>query len=160
MNGTLYGTTSSGGASGCGTVYRISTSGSEKVLYSFASGFDGCYSIAPLIDVNGILYGTTLSGGASGRGTVFSTSTAGKEKVLYSFAGGSDGNGPDAALLNVHGTLYGVTGYWGQLLVLPISQATLDVEQFTTSAQRAPRRCSMPSKAARMELCPRPSSSM
>ncbi|HVR46123.1 MAG TPA: hypothetical protein VMT95_05755, partial [Candidatus Binatia bacterium] len=38
VNGTLYGTTYGGGngcAGGCGTVYRVSTTGTEKVLYSF-----------------------------------------------------------------------------------------------------------------------------
>ena len=40
FNGTLYGTTMSGGANcsssgGCGTVFTITTSGAETVLYSF-----------------------------------------------------------------------------------------------------------------------------
>jgi uncharacterized repeat protein (TIGR03803 family) len=43
VNGRLYGTTESGGAhpctlGGCGTVYTISTSGKEKVLYAFTGG--------------------------------------------------------------------------------------------------------------------------
>jgi uncharacterized repeat protein (TIGR03803 family) len=39
--GNLYGTTSAGGASGNGTVYEISPSGVETVLYSFTNGSDG-----------------------------------------------------------------------------------------------------------------------
>jgi uncharacterized repeat protein (TIGR03803 family) len=41
VKGTLYGTTSEGGAStcsfGCGTVFSITTSGAENVVYSFGS---------------------------------------------------------------------------------------------------------------------------
>ncbi|HXZ39872.1 MAG TPA: choice-of-anchor tandem repeat GloVer-containing protein, partial [Terriglobales bacterium] len=44
--GNLYGTASVGGnfacsASGCGTVFKIDTSGTYSVLYSFAGGNDG-----------------------------------------------------------------------------------------------------------------------
>src|SRR5580698_8339420 len=38
VNGTLYGTTVSGGANGDGTVFKITTSGTETVLYSFKGG--------------------------------------------------------------------------------------------------------------------------
>jgi uncharacterized repeat protein (TIGR03803 family) len=83
VNGTLYGTTYFGGdgtgcyAPGCGTVYSISTSGTEKVLYAFKGGSDGFFPVAGLIDVQGTLYGTTEEGGGGcstddGCGTVFS----------------------------------------------------------------------------------------
>ncbi|MGB6602557.1 MAG: choice-of-anchor tandem repeat GloVer-containing protein [Candidatus Cybelea sp.] len=110
VNGTLYGTTESGGSSNHGTVYRVSTTGAEKVLHSFAGGSDGAQPIADLINVGGMLYGTTWQGGGSyGSGTVYRISTAGVEKVLYSFAGGLDGALPEAGLINVNGTLYGTT---------------------------------------------------
>ena len=48
---------------GCGTVYRISTAGAEKVLYRFTGSPDGAFPTASLIDVNGMLYGTTGDGG-------------------------------------------------------------------------------------------------
>ena len=39
-NGDLYGTTPEGGTAGyCGTVFCVSTSGSESVLYSFEGAF-------------------------------------------------------------------------------------------------------------------------
>ncbi|MGB8907724.1 MAG: choice-of-anchor tandem repeat GloVer-containing protein [Candidatus Cybelea sp.] len=78
VNGTLYGTTAGGGANGEGTIFLITTSGKETVLYSFGAGSrDGEHPKAGLINVNGTLYGTTEVGGASsygGYGTVFSLS--------------------------------------------------------------------------------------
>jgi uncharacterized repeat protein (TIGR03803 family) len=116
VNGTLYGTTTEGGAgcgysSGCGTVFKITTSGAESVLYSFKGGADGWLPQADLTNVNGTLYGTTYAGGTSNLGTVFKITTAGSESVLYSFKGGTDGATPIAALTNVKGALYGTT--WG-----------------------------------------------
>ena len=82
IKGTLYGTTSSGGANcdsrgdddGCGTVFSITTSGTETVLHSFGpySSEDGVDPSAGLINVKGTLYGTTEYGGANNEGTVFS----------------------------------------------------------------------------------------
>ncbi len=115
VNGTLYGTTSDGGASGDGTVYSLTASGTEKVLYSFAGGSDGAHPLSPLIYVNGMLYGTTSEGGGTGCkdsvgcGTVYGISPSGTESVLYSFSGGDDGSSPKAPLLEVGGTLYGTT---------------------------------------------------
>jgi|SRR5580700_99125 uncharacterized repeat protein (TIGR03803 family) len=119
VNGTLYGTTISGGGTGCsgngcGTVYTITTSGKEKVLYRFG-GSDGANPAAGLIDVNGTLYGTTIHGGAPSCscGTVYSISTSGAETVLHSFVGGADGEYPQAPLAGVKGTLYGTTASGG-----------------------------------------------
>jgi uncharacterized repeat protein (TIGR03803 family) len=120
VNGTLYGTTGEGGSgvcyghptTACGTVYSITTSGQEKVLYSFTGGTDGQAPQAGLIDVNGTLYGTTAEGGTGtgcgyGCGIVFSVTTGGAETVLYRFADAADGWYPVASLLYLNGTLYG-----------------------------------------------------
>jgi uncharacterized repeat protein (TIGR03803 family) len=115
VNGTLYGTTSLGGAYNSvhhfgGTVFSITPGGKEKVLYSFGNGTDGAYPYAGLTDVKGRLYGTTYYGGAHNWGTVFSITPGGKEKVLYSFgAHGNDGEWPTTGLVDVSGTLYGTT---------------------------------------------------
>lgn len=124
LNGTLYGTTSQGGIVGgsncpnsfgfygCGTVYSITTSGTESVLYSFKGAPDGFQPLAPMIADNGKLYGTTVSGGLYW-GTVFSITTAGSENVVYSFKGGTDGNWPFSALISRNGKLYGTTELGG-----------------------------------------------
>jgi len=116
VDGTLYGTTDAGGAYNAGTVFSITPSGSEAVLYSFTGGADGGFPRAPLIVVNGTLYGTTTFGGdlkckgsQPGCGTVFSIGTSGSEQVLHRFTKGSDGAFPVAGLLNVNGTLFGTT---------------------------------------------------
>jgi uncharacterized repeat protein (TIGR03803 family) len=131
LNGMLYGTTSGGGQVGsnceygnlCGTVYRISTKGAEKVLYHFADGSDGAVPQAGLIEVNGVMYGTTTTGGGTGSscfapdgncGTVYSITTSGAETVVYRFTGGTDGWDPVAPLTNVNGTLYGTTKLGGR----------------------------------------------
>jgi uncharacterized repeat protein (TIGR03803 family) len=118
VKGTLYGTTVYGGSHmcryhSCGTVFSITTGGTENVLYSFGDAGDGTYPVASLIDVKGALYGTTESGGRYDEGTVFRVSLTGKEKVLHSFGLGSDGVGPLASLIDVNGTLYGTTSAGG-----------------------------------------------
>jgi uncharacterized repeat protein (TIGR03803 family) len=125
VNGTLYGTTSTGGAGtncpdsdGCGTVFSVTAGGKERVLYKFLGGPDGAKPNGNLIDINGTLYGTTSYGGVCnnsslGCGTVFSVTTGGKEKVLYRFAGHPDGESPTGRLINVNGTLYGTTSAGG-----------------------------------------------
>jgi uncharacterized repeat protein (TIGR03803 family) len=121
VNGTLYGTTNFGGAGcGCGTIFAVTaSSGTEKVIHSFAGGTDGAYPHADLIDVNGTLYGTTSRGGAHNRGTVFSvTLPSGTEKVIYAFHGGDDGYDPEGRLLNINRKLYGTTPDGGAILHL------------------------------------------
>jgi uncharacterized repeat protein (TIGR03803 family) len=74
-SGTLYGTTFEGGAYGDGTVFSITTGGTEQVLHSFGGGSDGEKPWASLTDVNGTLYGTTEAGGyPNNDGTVFALS--------------------------------------------------------------------------------------
>jgi uncharacterized repeat protein (TIGR03803 family) len=120
VNGMLYGTTFAGGGdgclrgAGCGTVYKVTASGTESVLYRFAGGTDGANPKAALTNVNGVLYGTTYNGGDSNNdGTVFEITTSGAESVLHTFGAGNDGSKPLAGLINVNGVLYGTTEFGG-----------------------------------------------
>jgi uncharacterized repeat protein (TIGR03803 family) len=73
VNGTLYGTTIGGGASAYGgTVFSITLSGHETVLYSFKGGQDGSGPSQGLSYVNGTFYGTTSGGGTYDDGTDYS----------------------------------------------------------------------------------------
>ncbi|MBV8153652.1 MAG: hypothetical protein JOY98_04485, partial [Candidatus Eremiobacteraeota bacterium] len=127
INGVLYGDTTSGGIAkchyryygkGCGTIFSVTTSGKESVLYKFAGGRDGATPQAGLIEVGGKLYGTTAYGGNpacyGGCGIVFEVSTSGVQRTVYAFKGGSDGAYPVASLTYVNGMLYGTTYQGGR----------------------------------------------
>jgi uncharacterized repeat protein (TIGR03803 family) len=114
--GNLYGTTYAGGTNGVGTVFKVTQSGQETVLYNFAGGAtDGANPQSNLIiDEAGNFYGTTFAGGEYGAGTVFRLSTTGKESVLYSFGNGTDGANPVAGVTrDAKGYLYGTTSAGG-----------------------------------------------
>src|SRR5215472_7440590 len=110
-SGNFYGTTSDGGSSDNGTVFKITSSGQETILWSFGGNPDGQNPSASLVfDSSGDLYGTTSRGGANGLGTVFKIGSTGGETVLYSFTGGTDGGEPKSSLvLDNDGNLYGTT---------------------------------------------------
>ncbi|MGA7080201.1 MAG: choice-of-anchor tandem repeat GloVer-containing protein [Terriglobales bacterium] len=124
--GNLYGTTSEGGSAGyagpgrdrcdhgCGTVFELSPTGSETILYAFEgerkNDGAGPFYAGLVMDAQGNLYGTTDLGGAFGYGTVFKVTPAGTETLLYTFTGGTDGGSPFAGLLlDARGNLYGTT---------------------------------------------------
>jgi uncharacterized repeat protein (TIGR03803 family) len=102
-----------GGTNDAGTVFSVSPSGAETLVYSFKSGADGATPTANLVNVKGILYGTTSNGG-NAQGTVFSITPAGLERTLHSFHGGADGSLPLAGLRYVGDTFYGTTEFGGK----------------------------------------------
>lgn len=114
-HGDFYGTTNGGGATGQGTVFKITTSGELTTLYSFCPNglfncTDGDGPFAGLVQAtNGNFYGTTQLGGANNYGTVFKISPSGKLTTLHSFDG-TDGFDPVAPLVQASdGNLYGTT---------------------------------------------------
>ena len=135
--GALYGTTSGGGATGHGTVFKLTppakyqTVWTETVLYNFCSlpncsDGDGPFRASLFADRQGALYGTTIGGGTGqlDGGTVFMLTppsqgqTEWTETVLYSFCSlpnCSDGKGPLGSTLiaDKRGALYGTTSAGG-----------------------------------------------
>ncbi|HEX3430214.1 MAG TPA: choice-of-anchor tandem repeat GloVer-containing protein [Rhizomicrobium sp.] len=123
--GNLYGTTASGGGSGCfdnagcGTVFEMGASGTKTVLHAFKGANDGGEPLGGLIiDGKGNLYGSAAEGGGGcdsgyGCGAVFRVAPDGKEKVIYGFAGPGQGDGewPGAVRLarDSAGNIYGTT---------------------------------------------------
>ena len=112
-DGNLYGTTSSGGTYGFGTVFEISPDGGTlRTLHEFeGTGTDGAGPYAALLQAwDGNLYGTTVNGGTGGGvGTIFKITLKGNLTTLHSF-NGTDGANPDTALIQgPFGILYGTT---------------------------------------------------
>lgn len=117
-SGNLYGTTVWGGIKGqlcCGTVFKVTASGEETVLYRFSGiNGDGFPQDGVVRDSFGNLYGTTQNGGPNNAGTVFKIDPTGKKTVLYSFTVSADGATPMAGVvLDAKGNLYGTTSGGG-----------------------------------------------
>lgn len=137
--GSFYGTASTGGNTGgacsnqnphgCGTVFKLSRTGSGWIfttLYTF-SGPDGANPLTRVIvGPDGSLYGTTANGGSANVGVVFNlrpppvpcktTSCPWKETVLYTFQGSTDGAEPTFGdlVFDGAGNIYGTTPHGGQ----------------------------------------------
>jgi uncharacterized repeat protein (TIGR03803 family) len=113
--GNLYGTTFYGGSANMGVLFKVSKSGKQTVLYSFAGKPDAANPGSDLLlDTAGNIYGASYYGGVSGFGAIFKVTKSGKEKVLYSFGAAPDGNYPGSGLIQDDaGNLYGTTGYGG-----------------------------------------------
>lgn len=110
-SGNIYGTTTYGGGDAyAGTVFRLTESGSESLLYSFLGTPDGANPQDNLVrDHLGNLYGTTRYGGTMQAGTVFRIDLEGAETILHSF-GGAEGAFPQGSVIidpkgNVFGTV-------------------------------------------------------
>jgi uncharacterized repeat protein (TIGR03803 family) len=116
--GNLYGTNTSYGDCGFGTVFQLTPSGSgwtEKLLHQFCGGTDGADPASTLImDEAGNMYGATpgaYPGYGSQRGSAFTlTPSSGgwNYSPIYTFS--EYGGGPAASLvMDQAGNLYGTT---------------------------------------------------
>jgi uncharacterized repeat protein (TIGR03803 family) len=128
IDGNFYGTTQEGGNfltecgnNGCGTVFKISPSGTLTTIYNFCAqksseGFclDGVDPVASLVQANdGNFYGTTAAGGSSNFGTVFRITPAGALTTMHNL-GGADGFAPYASMVQgTDGNLYGTASAGG-----------------------------------------------
>jgi uncharacterized repeat protein (TIGR03803 family) len=124
QSGNLYSTTEYGGTGTYypgGTVFKLTSTGSETVLHSFCFQTeceDGGFPHAGLVmDAEGNLYGMTTGGGYGDAGIIFEVSKTGSEETLYVFpAYGFYGNSPFGGLvLDEQGNLYGTTQAGGDI---------------------------------------------
>ena len=116
--GNLYGTTSQGGTSNDGIVFKISPSGKETILHTFTgSATDGKYPTYTtlLMDAQGNFYGVTEEGGSADGGILYKLSKTGKLTILHSFKGGTtDGcNVLGTPFMDAAGNFYGTTSSCG-----------------------------------------------
>ena len=115
----FYGTSTSGGVNGAGTIFSITSDRVKNVLYSFgASATDGATPLAGLArGSDGNFYGTTSGGGEYGYGTFFKYDprTPHVISLLHSFGGtAADGQYPDQKpLQGADGNFYGTTSAGG-----------------------------------------------
>jgi uncharacterized repeat protein (TIGR03803 family) len=116
-DGNLYGTTSEGGFSNFGTVFKITLDGILTTLHSFA-GSDGQAPVSSLIQAtDGELYGTAGAGGyrqsicshLGGCGILFEITPSGTFGSLH-FFNLTAGSGPDGGLVQgTNGNFFGTT---------------------------------------------------
>jgi uncharacterized repeat protein (TIGR03803 family) len=140
-DGNFYGVTAGGGSSGtgdcqlivgvsgCGTIFKLTPSGTLTLLHSFC-GSGGCGSRATdgalprgrlAMGPDGNLYGTTSQGslydGGYNSGIIFRTSLSGDYEIMHNFTGccgTGDGAVPFAGLtLASDGNFYGTTRQGG-----------------------------------------------
>ena len=116
--GNLYGTSSSGGAYGGGTVFELTPSSrgwTKTILYNFAAG--GLNPNGPtqvLLGNDGNLYGVA-GGGLYDGGVVFELTASGGqwiERVLHSFQYAGEGSSPRYLVQDGAGNLYGITTWF------------------------------------------------
>lgn len=120
-DGALYGTTGYGGgkgcvtSAGCGTVFRMRTSGKAfRILRRFGGGTAG-EDVQGIVPGGGTFYGAAFNGGdpKCKCGLIFKLMPSGMETVLHEFTNGTDGENPSYPPVIVGKTLYGTTPYGG-----------------------------------------------
>ncbi len=110
---------------GCGTIFKVSSTGKFKLLYTFRGLTADCKLMDGgqprgrlLLARDGYFYGTTNQGGCGSGGTVFRISSTGAYTQLHVFQGNnnmSDGANPVAGLIQAtDGYLFGTTSFGGQ----------------------------------------------
>jgi uncharacterized repeat protein (TIGR03803 family) len=108
-NGLIYGTTQSGGASGHGAIFSVSTNGIFATVASF-DGTNGSACMAGLTQAgNGLLYGTTEDGGTNFTGDIFSVTPLGVVSRVYSFPDSGDINPSSVLAQDAQGNFYGAS---------------------------------------------------
>jgi uncharacterized repeat protein (TIGR03803 family) len=109
-DGNLYGMTSTGGAFGWGTAFKVTTTGTLTVLTNFNGATFGNTPYETLVKgADSAYYGTTSSGGSYGFGTIFKI-CGGATTVLHSFNRNLEGGVPKGSLILANdGNFYGMT---------------------------------------------------
>ncbi|MBG9378660.1 T9SS type A sorting domain-containing protein [Panacibacter sp. DH6] len=114
-DGLLYGTCSSYGTYGNGTIFKVTTTGTFTVLRHLASGKDGGYPYGGLYqNTDGTFYGLTRTGGTGSAGTAYKITSAGVYTVLHSFLPDTEGSTPNGAFTKGNdNNLYAMTSTGG-----------------------------------------------
>ena len=112
-DGQLYGITSSGGAIGAGTIFKITTQGVFTALHSFQNTEGFVHQAALTVGPDGNLYGTSRDGGSADMGSVFRITTNGAYATIGSFVGTNGAIALSQLTVGADGQLYGTTQLGG-----------------------------------------------
>jgi len=116
-DGHLYGTSTSGGAHGNGTIFRWDTTLQQlTVLHSFADANPVKPASGLAVGPDGALYGLTEGGGLYNRGTAYRITLDGQYTLIHSFGKtAQDGSEPSGGSLTLapDGNFYGTTTFGG-----------------------------------------------
>lgn len=134
VSGDLLGTTFYGGGlgckdghvKGCGTVFEVTPSGREGVLYHFLGKAQGAMPNSGLTHFKSTFYGEAAAGGTGkcyfadyrGCGLIFKMNAGDRVRIVYTFKGGTSGGTPQGGLLSYKGNLYGTTSAGGDTACL------------------------------------------
>jgi uncharacterized repeat protein (TIGR03803 family) len=117
-DGSLYSTAQNGGANDWGAIFKVSTAGKEKVIYSFCA-LAGCAdgdspSTGLTLRPDGHFHGTVgFSAGFTGPGNIFDVSETGTLTTLYTLSSSPSGATPISPILGPDGQFYGVASSGG-----------------------------------------------
>jgi uncharacterized repeat protein (TIGR03803 family) len=126
-DGSLYGTTYTGGTTQNGIVYNlrppatfcrsVSCPWNETILYNFTRGSDGGDAQGGVVfDSSGNMYGTNVNGGSGNVGVAYKMTRSGggwNYQVIYPFTGAQDGGNPEQLIVDSAGNLYGPAAVGG-----------------------------------------------
>jgi uncharacterized repeat protein (TIGR03803 family) len=124
-DGTFYGTTTRGGSTQNGTIFRIGPAGNFTTLHNFcleSNCTDGQFPQGPLVvTFDGNIFGATGGGGTgslddSPSGMIFELTAGGTYSVVYNFCvvtNCDDGINPQDITLGTDGKFYGTTAVGG-----------------------------------------------
>ncbi|HEV3409645.1 MAG TPA: choice-of-anchor tandem repeat GloVer-containing protein, partial [Chthoniobacterales bacterium] len=109
-DGNYYGTTSDGGESAGGTVFKLTPDGVLTALAAFTQTH-GNPSTTPIVGFDGNLYGTTNGApdGLPGTSTIYRVSLAGALEIIASFPNGDSPPGLNKLVQGSDGNFYGTT---------------------------------------------------
>jgi len=130
-DGNLYGTLTSGGANGLGTIYRV-VSGVFSTVHSF-NVTEASHPNATLVAAaDGMLYGTSLFG-TPGYGNIFKVTPGASPSVtsIYSFTSSIDGANPGPLMQAANGLLYGASQHGTRLAYGSVFNVTTTGSFFT-----------------------------
>ncbi|MFL5788511.1 MAG: choice-of-anchor tandem repeat GloVer-containing protein [Flavisolibacter sp.] len=114
FDGNYYGLTIRGGVSLYGTAFKISSTGTFKVLNSFNGGIQGSVPFESMIQaIDKGLYGTTSGGGSTDNGAIFKI-CGGVTTIVHSFIRNTEGSIPKGSLIQAKDSnYYGLASYGG-----------------------------------------------